>query len=561
MTITELPRQSVSSEGPRKGLQVERFFTTEGVHPYDQLEWERRDAKIGGEGGTVFEQKGVEVPKFWSMTATNVVASKYFRGKLTSPDREWSAKQMVDRVVDRITTWGIDGGYFLTDRDAEVFSAELKYLMVHQHASFNSPVWFNIGVEGVPQQASACFILSVEDEMGSILDWLKNEGIIFKGGSGSGINVSRIRSSKEQLSGGGYASGPVSFMRGADSVAGSIKSGGTTRRAAKMVVLDADHPYVREFVWCKAKEEKKAWALGEAGYDMSLNGDAWQSIQFQNANNSVRATDDFMQKTTSGGAWDLKARVDGSGVETLSAQALLREISEAAWQCGDPGMQFDTTINDWHTSPASGRINGSNPCSEYMSIDDSACNLASLNLMRFVHSDGEFDVQRFAQAVDVVFTAQEILVGYSDYPTAAITRNAKSHRQLGLGYANLGALLMHRGLAYDSSEGRAYSAAITALMTAEAYAQSARTAAAVGPYEAYPKNKAGHDRVMDKHRAAAYKIVPDLLPPTLLSAARQACGHGLSLGKANGYPDAQATGLAPTGTISFMMDCETTGGE
>ncbi|HEY3218406.1 MAG TPA: vitamin B12-dependent ribonucleotide reductase [Candidatus Limnocylindria bacterium] len=561
MTITELPRQSVSGEGPRKGLQVERFFTREGVHPYDGVEWERRDAKIGGEGGTIFEQKGVEVPKFWSMTATNVVASKYFRGKLASPEREWSVKQMVDRVVDQITNWGIEGGYFLTDRDAQVFSHELKYLMVHQHASFNSPVWFNIGVQGVPQQASACFILSVDDDMHSILDWFKNEGIIFKGGSGSGINVSRIRSSKEQLSGGGYASGPVSFMRGADSVAGSIKSGGTTRRAAKMVVLDADHPDVREFVWCKAKEEKKAWALGEAGYDMSLNGDAWQSIQFQNANNSVRATDGFMEKAVAGGSWELIARLDGAAVETLEAQALLREISEAAWQCGDPGMQFDTTINDWHTSPVSGRINGSNPCSEYMSIDDSACNLASLNLMRFVHSDGEFDVERFARAVDVVFTAQEILVGFSDYPTAAITRNAKSHRQLGLGYANLGALLMHRGLAYDSNEGRAYSAAITALMTGEAYAQSARIAAVVGPYEAYAKNRAGHDRVMDKHRAAAYKIVPDLLPPTLLSAARQAWDDAVALGKQNGYRNAQASVLAPTGTISFMMDCDTTGVE
>src|SRR5213594_456759 len=362
MTITELPRQSVSSEGPRKGLQVERFFTTEGVHPYDQLEWERRDAKIGGEGGTVFEQNGVEVPKFWSMTATNVVASKYFRGKLTSPDREWSVKQMVDRVVDRITKWGVEGGYFATDRDAQILSDELKYLMVHQHASFNSPVWFNIGVEGVPQQASACFILSVEDDMHSILDWFRDEGIIFKGGSGSGVNVSRIRSQKENLSGGGFASGPVSFMRGADSVAGSIKSGGTTRRAAKMVILDADHPDIHEFIWCKAKEEKKAWALGEAGYDMSLNGEAWQSIQFQNANNSVRVTDEFMKKAQTEEDWSLTARIGGAVLETVKARALLREIAEATWQCGDPGMQFDTTINDWHTSPVSGRINGSNPC-------------------------------------------------------------------------------------------------------------------------------------------------------------------------------------------------------
>ncbi|TMC37510.1 MAG: hypothetical protein E6J24_00290 [Chloroflexi bacterium] len=362
MTITELPEQSVQSDPKAKGVRLERCFTKEGVHPYDEIEWERRDAKIGGEGGTVFEQKGVEVPKFWSMTATNVVASKYFRGKLTSPDREWSVKQMVDRVVDRITKWGVEGGYFATDRDAQILSDELKYLMVHQHASFNSPVWFNIGVEGVPQVPSACFILSVEDEMGSILDWFKNEGVIFKGGSGSGVNVSRIRSSREQLSGGGYASGPVSFMRGADSVAGSIKSGGTTRRAAKMVVLDADHPDVREFVWCKAKEEKKAWALGEMGYDMSLNGEAWRSIQFQNANNSVRVTDDFMKKAIAGQEWTLTARTDGATLETVNAHSLLKEISRAAWECGDPGMQFDTTINDWHTSPVSGRINGSNPC-------------------------------------------------------------------------------------------------------------------------------------------------------------------------------------------------------
>ncbi|TMB63799.1 MAG: ribonucleoside-diphosphate reductase [Chloroflexi bacterium] len=960
MTITELSEQSVQSDPKAKGVRLERCFTKEGVHPYDEIEWERRDAKIGGEGGTVFEQKGVEVPKFWSMTATNVVASKYFRGKLTSPDREWSVKQMVDRVVDRITKWGVEGGYFATDRDAQILSDELKYLMVHQHASFNSPVWFNIGVEGVPQVPSACFILSVEDEMGSILDWFKNEGVIFKGGSGSGVNVSRIRSSREQLSGGGYASGPVSFMRGADSVAGSIKSGGTTRRAAKMVVLDADHPDVREFVWCKAKEEKKAWALGEMGYDMSLNGEAWRSIQFQNANNSVRVTDDFMKKAIAGQEWTLTARTDGATLETVNAHSLLKEISRAAWECGDPGMQFDTTINDWHTSPVSGRINGSNPCfpgdarvhttqgllpiadlfertksgediavythqataerpgsgvvtslpiavmqngvspivrlrfgngaelrctpkhriwtlnrgyvaaedltsddqvmlndsatpasdaswalpaavtskvrashrggsvvvrdlperwsdplaelighltgdgcmtddstvwvyggdditdglidyhevmlsevfagatrspqangtqqlrvgssavreffsalgvttehaagkrvpkaifvaptevqsaylrglfgadgcvsrveagkasryvglasnsgallrdvqrvlmtfgirgriyrtrdghqaaftymridgtvvtydagpmfdlritgsdlerfqahigftstrkqaelsrlisdvtryrtkngtslvtreadgqsvvynlnepinhsyivdgflvancSEYMHIDDSACNLASLNLMRFVRKDGEFDTERFARAVDVIFTAQEILVGFADYPTPAITRNAKSHRQLGIGYCNLGAVLMHRGLPYDSNEGRAYAAAITAIMTGEAYAQSARIAAVVGPFEAYPKNKSAHDGVMDKHRAAAYRIPTDVVPPTLLSAARQAWDDAVTLGRTVGYRNAQASVLAPTGTISFMMDSDTTGVE
>src|ERR1700704_363945 len=569
MAIAEIPQATVPGTNPvpataspaRRVLVLERYLTHEGVHPYDEIEWELRDAVIPGEGGNVFEQRGVEVPKFWSATATNVVASKYFRGKLTAPDREWSVKQMVDRVVDRITRWGVEGGYFANDQAAEIFNHELKYLMIHQHASFNSPVWFNIGVEGVPQQASACFILSVADDMHSILDWFKNEGIIFKGGSGSGINVSRIRSSKEQLSGGGYASGPISFMRGADSVAGSIKSGGTTRRASKMVVLDTDHPDVREFIWCKAKEEKKAWALGEMGYDMSLNGEAWQSIQFQNANNSIRATDDFMKKALAGESFDLTARTDGRAVETVNATELLREISQATWDCGDPGMQFDTTINDWHTSPVSGRINGSNPCSEYMSIDDSACKLASLNLMRFLHADGEFDAARFARAVDVVFTAQEILVGSSDYPTAAITANAKSHRQLGIGYANLGALLMQRGLAYDSNEGRAYAASITALMTGEAYAQSARLAAAVGPYEAYPKNKSAHDRVIEKHRSASYRIIADLVPPTLLSAARQAWDDAAALGKTSGYRNAQASVLAPTGTISFMMDCDTTGVE
>jgi ribonucleoside-diphosphate reductase alpha chain len=568
MAIAEVPQQqSVSgatgapAQTPKKGLRLQRHFTQEGVHPYDEIEWEVRDAVIPGEGGNVFEQKGVEVPRFWSATATNVVASKYFRGKLTSPDREWSVKQMVDRVVDQITAWGIQGGYLVSEDDTQIFNHELKYLMVHQYASFNSPVWFNIGVEGVTQQASACFILSVADDMHSILDWFKNEGVIFKGGSGSGINVSRIRSSKEQLSGGGYASGPVSFMRGADSVAGSIKSGGTTRRAAKMVVLDSDHPDIHDFIWCKAREEKKAWALGEAGYDMSLNGEAWQSIQFQNANNSVRATDDFMKSALAGESWNLTARTDGQVLETVPGRDLLREIAEATWQCGDPGMQFDTTINDWHTTPVSGRINGSNPCSEYMSIDDSACNLASLNLMRFLHADGELDVARFARAVDIVFTAQEILVGFSDYPTPAITANAKSHRQLGIGYANLGALLMHRGLAYDSNEGRAYAAGVTALMTGEAYAQSARLAAAVGPYEAYAKNKRAHDRVIEKHRAAAYRIIADLVPPTLLSAARQSWDDAVSLGKTNGYRNAQASVLAPTGTISFMMDCDTTGVE
>jgi ribonucleoside-diphosphate reductase alpha chain len=560
MAIADIAQESVQLTEPR-GLRFTRRFTRQGVPPYDEFEWELRDSVIPGEGGNVFEQKGVEVPKFWSQTATNVVASKYFRGKLGSSVREWSVKQMVDRVVDTIARAGFEVGYFASDADRDIFADELRYLMVHQNASFNSPVWFNIGVEGVPAQASACFILSVEDDMHSILDWFGNEGIIFKGGSGSGVNVSKIRSQKEQLSGGGYASGPVSFMRGADSVAGSIKSGGTTRRAAKMVILDVDHPDVHEFIWCKAKEEKKAWALGEMGYDMSLNGEAWHSIQFQNANNSVRVTDEFMKKAKADEDWPLTARVGGAVLETVKARALLREIAEAAWECGDPGMQFDTTINDWHTSPVSGRINGSNPCAEYMSIDDSACNLASMNLMRFLHSDGEFDVERFRAAVEVVFTAQEILVGYSDYPTARIAENARSHRQLGMGYANLGALLMQRGLPYDSNEGRAYAAAVTALMTGAAYAQSARIAEAVGPYDAYPKNKDAHDRVIQMHRLHVYRIRDELLPASLLSAARQAWDDAAAFGKQSGYRNAQASVLAPTGTISFMMDCDTTGVE
>ncbi|MDQ6858171.1 MAG: vitamin B12-dependent ribonucleotide reductase [Chloroflexota bacterium] len=560
MAIAELPPQSAHRDQPA-GLRFERYFTRDGVHPYDDIAWEIRDAVIPGDGGNVFEQNGVEVPAFWSMTATNVVASKYFRGKLGTPARETSVRQMVDRVVDTITRWGIDKGYFSSGDDAAIFSDELKYLMVNQHASFNSPVWFNIGVPGARAQAAACFILSVEDSMDSILDWFKTEGVIFKGGSGSGINVSTIRSSKEHLSGGGLASGPVSFMRGADSVAGSIKSGGTTRRAAKMVVLNTDHPDVREFIWCKAKEEQKAWALGEQGYDMGLNGEAWQSIQFQNANNSVRATDDFMRAALSDEDWHLKAVGNGETLETVKARTLLREISEAAWACGDPGMQFDTTINDWHTRPISGRINGSNPCSEYMSLDDTACNLASLNLMRFRRDDGEFDGERFARAIDVVFTAQEILVGSTEYPTAKITANAYANRELGIGYANLGALLMDRGLAYDSDEGRAYAAAITALMTGESFAQSARMAGVVGPYDNYPKNQAGHDRVMEMHRLHAYRIRDEVVPADLLSAARQAWDDAVTIGKANGYRNAQASVLAPTGTISFMMDCDTTGVE
>jgi ribonucleoside-diphosphate reductase alpha chain len=559
MAVAEITTRS-HDEAHAGGLRFSRTYSREGTHPYDEIEWELRDAVIPGEGGNVFEQKGVEVPKSWSQTATNVVASKYFRGKLGTPQRERSVKQMIDRVVLHITEWGREGGYFATETDAAIFEDELRWLLVNQHMAFNSPVWFNVGASGDKKpQCSACFILSVQDDMESILDWFKTEGRIFKGGSGSGVNVSTIRSSKEHLSGGGLASGPVSFMRGADSVAGSIKSGGTTRRAAKMVVMNADHPDVREFIWCKAKEEKKAWALGEQGYDMGLNGEAWQSIQFQNANNSVRATDDFMRAAAEGRDWQLRAVTTGQTVETVKARELLREIAEATWQCGDPGMQFDTTIQQWHTRPASGRITASNPCSEFLSLDDTACNLASLNLMRFVGDDGEFDVERFRRAAQVTITAQEIIVGNSSYPTEKITANAHANRELGLGYANLGALLMSRGLAYDSDAGRAFSAAITALMTGEAYAQSARIASVMGPYENYAKNRDAHNNVMRMHRDHAYLIEGVLVPAELADAARATWDRAVALGEEHGYRNAQCVVIAPTGTISFLMDCDTTG--
>jgi ribonucleoside-diphosphate reductase alpha chain len=460
----------------------QRYFTIPGRDPFDEVEWELRHALIPGKDGPAFEQKDVEFPRFWSQTATNIVAQKYFRGRMTSPERERSVKQMIGRIVETIGTWGRSGGYFATDDEADTFEAELKAILVNQIAAFNSPVWFNVGFEEKPQ-CSACFILSIEDSMESILDWIRREGIIFRGGSGSGLNLSRLRSSKEQLSKGGYASGPVSFMRGADASAGTIKSGGKTRRAAKMVVLDVDHPDVDEFIWCKAKEERKARVLEQAGYDMSLDSPDWGSIQYQNANNSVRVTDAFMEAVVEGKEWNLTARTDGSVVETVDARALLKDIAEASWQCADPGVQYDTTINAWHTSPNSGRINASNPCSEYMHVDDSACNLASLNLMKFRKDDGEFDVDMFEHAVDVVFLAQEIIVGYSSYPTPEIGRNALKFRQLGLGYANLGALLMALGMPYDSEAGRSWAAAITALMTGRAYRTSGDVAAAIGPYD------------------------------------------------------------------------------
>src|SRR5712691_7390746 len=558
MAIADIAPESVQRAEP-KGLRIERQFTREGVHPYDEVEWELRDSSIRGESGTVFEQKGVEVPKFWSQTATNVVASKYFRGKLGAPERESSVKQMVDRVVDTIAHAGFDGGYFASEADRDAFADELKYLMVHQHASFNSPVWFNIGVPGATKQPSACFILSVEDDMHSILDWFRDEGIIFKGGSGSGVNVSKIRSRKENLSGGGLASGPVSFMRGADSVAGSIKSGGTTRRAAKMVVLNADHPDIRDFIWCKAKEEKKARALRDAGFDMDLDGRDSYSIQYQNANNSVRVTDEFMQAVLEDRDWKLKAVTTGETLETTRARDLMRDIALAAWECADPGMQYDTTINEWHTCPASGRINASNPCSEYMHLDNSACNLASLNLLRFLEEDGTFDVAAFKHAVEITFTAQEIIVGNSSYPTEKIERNAKAFRQLGQGYANLGALLMARGLPYDSDAGRAWAGAITALMTGHCYVTSAKIAEKVGPFAGFAPNRDAMIRVMRKHRAAADEIDAELVPEGLLQSAKSAWDQAVALGEEHGYRNAQATVLAPTGTIAFMMDCDTTG--
>jgi ribonucleotide reductase alpha subunit len=705
------------------GLGVRRFFTIPGRDPFDEIDWETRDALIPGKDGAVFEQKNVEFPKFWSQTATNIVSQKYFRGRMSSPEREQSVKQMIGRVVSTIGAWGREGNYFADEAEAETFEAELKAILVNQYAAFNSPVWFNVGFEERPQ-CSACFILSIDDSMESILDWIRREGIIFRGGSGSGVNLSGLRSSKEQLSKGGYASGPVSFMRGADASAGTIKSGGKTRRAAKMVVLDVDHPDVEEFIWCKAREEEKARVLEQAGYDMSLDSGDWASIQYQNANNSVRVTDGFMEAAAADADWNLTARTDGAVVDTVKARELLRQIADASWRSADPGVQYDTTINKWHTLPNTGRINASNPCcfvgetlvdtdeglltftelferkaagealpqawsftadgaepelrpitnvwvagattqlvevttsaghslrctpdhrfltpqgfvearelesgyelmafsteeaqedgplvtlrkivvrdsvaavrpieslepllvydleaagehnftvasqsnsavvvhnSEYMSIDDSACNLASLNLLKFRREDGELDVEAFEHAVDVVFLAQEIAVGYSSYPTPEIERNAKAYRQLGLGYANLGALLMARGLPYDSEEGRAYAAAITALMTGRAYRKSAEIAARMGAFAGHQPNAGAMIGVMSMHRAAVGNIEhTESVPKDLLTACRRAWDEALNLGEVHGYRNAQATVLAPTGTISFMMDCDTTGVE
>jgi ribonucleoside-diphosphate reductase alpha chain len=542
-------------------LEVKRFFTSAGTHPFDAVEWESREARIGHGDRVAFEQQDVEFPKSWSQNATNIVAQKYFRGQIGNPAREHSVKQMIGRVAGTIAGWGAERGYFATAEDAEVFEHELTHILLHQMAAFNSPVWFNVGFEEHPQ-CSACFILSVEDTMESILDWNTKEGNIFRGGSGSGINLSNIRGSMEPLAKGGTASGPVSFMRGADSWAGTIKSGGKTRRAAKMVVLNVDHPDILQFVQCKAKEEDKAAALRDAGFDMSIDGDGFFSIQYQNANNSVRVTDEFMQAVEEDREWDLIARSTGEPVETVSARELMRAIAEAAYRCADPGVQYDTTINRWHTSPNSGRINASNPCSEYMHVDDSACNLASINLMKFRRADGTLDVASFEHVVDVMLLAQEIIVGPSSYPTEGIGANARAFRQLGLGYANLGAYLMSNGMPYDSDSGRETAAAITALMTGRAYRRSAEIAATQGPYERYAENREGHNAVMRMHRDASY-VIPEheSADEGLLAAARRSWEEAVELGELHGYRNAQATVLAPTGTISFLMDCDTTGVE
>jgi ribonucleoside-diphosphate reductase alpha chain len=547
----------------RTGIGIRRFFTRPGAHPYDDIQWERRDARLTNyqDGSIAFEQLGVEFPTTWSLNATNIVTQKYFRGTPGTTEREDSLKQVVDRVCDTIADWGVEGGYFVDDDEAEAFRSELKYLMVTQRAAFNSPVWFNIGVPGVPQQASACFILKVDDEMDSILNWYVEEGTIFKGGSGAGINLSKIRSSKELLKGGGTASGPVSFMRGADASAGTIKSGGKTRRAAKMVILDVDHPDVEEFVWVKAREERKIRVLQENGFDMSLDGADMASVQYQNANNSVRVTDEFMQAVVDDADWNLTAVTTGEVVRTVRARDLMRQIATAAWECADPGMQFDTTINRWHTCANTDRINGSNPCSEYMHIDNSACNLASINLLKFLDLDAgdRFDIEAFAHTVDVVFTAQEILVGRADYPTEAIGENSRRFRQLGIGYANLGAMLMAQGLPYDSDEGRSTAAAITSLMTGRAYETSARTASRMGPFSGYAENAEHMLRVLEQHRSAAADIDETLVPEHLLSAAQQAWDNACELAGQSGVRNSQASVLAPTGTIGLMMDCDTTG--
>ena len=552
MTMTPEQIAPISGSHPRPaGLE----------DPADRISWERRDARLldHRDDSVAFEQLDVEVPASWSQNATNILAQKYFRGPLGTPQREWSLRQVVDRVAGTITEWGDADGYFADTSEASLFRAELSHLLYTQRAAFNSPVWFNIGVAGVPQQASACFILSVDDTMESILEWYAEEGRIFKGGSGAGVNLSRIRASSELLSGGGTASGPVSFMRGADASAGTIKSGGKTRRAAKMVVLDADHPDIEDFIWCKAREEHKSRALAAAGFDMSVDGADTNSVQYQNANNSVRVTEEFMTTAIGDRDWDLTARTDGTVLRRVPARSILRQMAEAAWECADPGVQFATTINHWHTASATGPITASNPCSEYVHLDDSACNLASINLLSFLDDGGSFDVGGFRRAVKVVFAAQEILVGHADYPTQTIADTTRAFRQIGLGYANLGALLMAMGLPYDSDEGRAVAASITALMTGEAYLTSTRLAERMGPFAGFHANREPMLRVLDQHRTSTASIDEDLAPADLLEAAQLAWDEVCERADRYGVRNSQATVLAPTGTIGLLMDCDTTG--
>ena len=553
MEIQQIPKV------PQGEFRYERSYTKPGVHPYDAVKWEIRDAVITDhKGQVIFEQKSVEVPSFWSQTATNIVASKYFRGRLGTPGRENSVKQLIGRVSGTIARWGRKGNYFVDEEEAESFEAELTHILLHQMAAFNSPVWFNVGVEDRPQ-CSACFINSVHDDMRSIMQLAQTEGMLFKYGSGTGSNLSTLRSSKEHLSTGGKASGPVSFMKGFDAFAGVIKSGGRTRRAAKMVILNVDHPDIEEFIWSKAKEEKKAWALIDAGYDGAVDGEAYSSIFFQNANHSVRVTEDFMHAVTEDKEWKTRYITNHQVADVYKARDLMKQMAEAAYICGDPGIQFDTTVNKWHPCPNTNRINASNPCSEYMFLDDSACNLASLNLMKFRSLDGEFDVESFEHAVDIIISAQEILVDSAGYPTPAIEKNSHDFRPLGIGYANLGALLMARGLPYDSDQGRNYAAAISALMSGRAYAESARIAKRLGPFKGYPINEKPFLNVIDMHRTHAYKIPGDGVSEGLLKGAVKSWDDALSLGERFGFKNAQISVIAPTGTIAFMMDCDTTG--
>ncbi|MBK8462711.1 MAG: vitamin B12-dependent ribonucleotide reductase [Nigerium sp.] len=559
MTTTKHAPNEQGAAG--RGLTIERVFTTEGVHPHDEVTWEQRDVVQTNwkTGETVFEQKGVEFPDFWSVNASTIVTTKYFRGALGSPRRERSLRQIVDRVVGKYTQTGRANGYFATDADADVFADELTWMLIHQVFSFNSPVWFNVGTDS-KQQVSACFILSVDDSMESILNWYGEEGMIFKGGSGAGVNLSRIRSSKELLSSGGAASGPVSFMRGADASAGTIKSGGATRRAAKMVVLDVDHPDIEEFIETKAREEDKIRALRDAGFDMDLGGKDIVSVQYQNANNSVRVSDEFMRAVQAGTKFGLRARMTGDVVDTVDARELFGKMAKAAWECADPGIQYDDTINAWHTNPETGRITASNPCSEYMSLDNSSCNLASLNLLKFLRDDDTFDVAGFVKACELIITAMDISITFADFPTESIAKTTRDYRQLGIGYANLGALLMAMGRGYDSDGGRGLAAAITSLMTAAAYRRSAELAGVVGTYAGYPRNASAHQRVMRKHQAAHDDlVVAEAADTSVYEAAAREWAQVVSLGGQNGFRNAQASLLAPTGTIGFMMDCDTTG--